>query len=385
MLKSEIATCDGRLEKCLRTCARSLHGRQRHGPAESSGPTTHWRRSCSSEEWWGQSPRAVGRFTYSSSSLRTSRIPVASCSARSAPTPCGLTSCSGYRPIRWRVGRTARRPGRLDLLVGAGTDRDQVLAEPNFGSPSTDLAGCQLTSFEIGDWGGMQSVAGAGRRRRRRRDRRSGRAQATYARRSSVPTGTAVGGPPDRHDLGESPPDEALRSLQTYVSNLRRMLDANGDGMIERTTDGYRLNTGAALTTDVEEYETSSRRPPTAPRPIAPRRCGRRWHLAGQPLGEIGNDDWAQPIVARWTDLRRSTRPLLDLRLGQPGRVVADGAARGRAPLSRAVLETIHHGAVPDGPPGRCARPVRNDPDGARRGGSASTPGGNWSTSRSRS
>ncbi len=51
---------------------------------------------------------------------------------------------------------------------------------------------------------------------------------------------------------GETPPEGARHSLQTYISNLRGLLDAAQDGLLESASDGYVLKAD----TDAERFGT---------------------------------------------------------------------------------------------------------------------------------
>lgn len=99
---------------------------------------------------------------------------------------------------------------------------------------------------------------------------------------------------------GDEASDVVVRSLQTYVSNLRSLLDPEREGLIQRHEGGYRLSSELAdvdacrfeeiLTGDVERGvgELSE--------------ALELWR--GRPLGELGDEVWASEVVAHWERLR---------------------------------------------------------------------------------
>ncbi len=115
-----------------------------------------------------------------------------------------------------------------------------------------------------------------------------------------------------------SPPPTAVPTLQSYISNLRRLL--GGDpSPIERDGDGYRLRADRVtlVTTRFEELVAAA--VPSAP---APRRLAGfeealgLWH--GAALGELADEPWAQGDAVRLTELRLAAeegrfQALLDL------------------------------------------------------------------------
>jgi len=106
---------------------------------------------------------------------------------------------------------------------------------------------------------------------------------------------------------GDSPPEAAVHSLQTYASNLRRLIDPGRSGLLESGEDGYRL----LIETDVERFESAI---------VSDDRDAETlvdaldlWR--GPPLGDINDDSWARGFVARWEQLR--IRAIGDLALSR--------------------------------------------------------------------
>lgn len=116
---------------------------------------------------------------------------------------------------------------------------------------------------------------------------------------------------------GEDAPSGAVRSLHTYVSNLRSIVDSNRTGMIERLDGAYRLNLPESVTTDWHEFERLARSDELSEleKGLA------MWR--GRPLQDV-EDGWAQPMITsleqtrlavleRWADLRLESGEPADL------------------------------------------------------------------------
>lgn len=88
----------------------------------------------------------------------------------------------------------------------------------------------------------------------------------------------------------------AKRSLQTYVSNLRRILDPDKTGLIEGVADGYLLH-GAQATIDWVDLGKLARfrSPGDAVRALG------LWR--GSPLEDVPHD-WATGLIAGWEEIR---------------------------------------------------------------------------------
>lgn len=95
---------------------------------------------------------------------------------------------------------------------------------------------------------------------------------------------------------GDSPPGAAAHSLQTYVSNLRRLIDPDRSGLLESGGDGYRL----LIETDVERFESAI----TSDEQDAITLVEALDLWRGRPLGDVADDEWARGFVARWEQLR---------------------------------------------------------------------------------
>jgi predicted ATPase/DNA-binding SARP family transcriptional activator len=95
---------------------------------------------------------------------------------------------------------------------------------------------------------------------------------------------------------GDSPPDAAAHSLQTYVSNLRRLIDPDRVGLLESGGDGYRL----LADTDAERFESAV----TSDDHDATTLADALDLWRGRPLGDLADDEWAHGFVTRWERLR---------------------------------------------------------------------------------
>jgi DNA-binding SARP family transcriptional activator len=130
--------------------------------------------------------------------------------------------------------------------------------------------------------------------------------------------------------LGEPPPS-ATNTLQSYVSNLRRVLgaDVEGRSSIERVGDGYRLavEPGTLLTETFERLLDHSRRPgaPVAERLAELDAALALWH--GPAIADFVDEPWAQGDATRLDDLRLAAiedRFEALLQLGRHAAIVGD-------------------------------------------------------------
>lgn len=118
---------------------------------------------------------------------------------------------------------------------------------------------------------------------------------------------------------GDSPPAAATHSLQTYVSNLRRLIDLDGSGLLESGGDGYRL----LVETDVQRFESAI----TSDDQDANTLVDALDLWRGPPLGDLADDEWTRGFVSRWEQLRiRAIVELASKRLaaGDADTVVVD-------------------------------------------------------------
>lgn len=132
---------------------------------------------------------------------------------------------------------------------------------------------------------------------------------------------------------GPEPPDGAIRSLQTYVSNLRRELEpghVKGEpwSVIETLPSGdYRFNV-AETATDVNQFEqliaeAAASRPEDASDLVG--RALEMW--VGRPLGDLGDEPWAQGLVSHLNELHLEAKSKwIDARLalGEHDLVIGD-------------------------------------------------------------
>jgi DNA-binding SARP family transcriptional activator/tetratricopeptide (TPR) repeat protein len=109
----------------------------------------------------------------------------------------------------------------------------------------------------------------------------------------------------------QDPPRTAARTLQSYVSRLRKALAASDDTLIiDAVPGGYRLRAGhgvldvhrvealAAEARDARDQEDHARAAASLAEALS------AW--TGRPLGEFADEPWAQPATARLAELRRS-------------------------------------------------------------------------------
>ncbi|HEX2577537.1 MAG TPA: BTAD domain-containing putative transcriptional regulator [Aquihabitans sp.] len=105
---------------------------------------------------------------------------------------------------------------------------------------------------------------------------------------------------------GDAPPATAVNTLQSYVSNLRRLLGSTTPPVIERVGDGYRLrlDEGALVAPRFERLVTEATAAGTGPQ----RRVELLgaaldlWH--GPALGDLADEPWAQGDAVRLEELR---------------------------------------------------------------------------------
>ncbi len=119
---------------------------------------------------------------------------------------------------------------------------------------------------------------------------------------------------------GESPPDGAIKSLQTYVFNLRKILEpAHEKGQpwdrLQSSDRGYRISEN--VTTDVEEFRKLvelARRARDNGRIDEALELATKAveHYSGDPLGDLGGEHWALAFVNR---LREEWLDVLDLQI----------------------------------------------------------------------
>jgi DNA-binding SARP family transcriptional activator len=134
---------------------------------------------------------------------------------------------------------------------------------------------------------------------------------------------------------GERPPATAAKTVQVYVSNLRKAL---GDGVLVTRGGGYVLQTGRAEV-DVDRFRTLAAEGRAAlqagdPRPAAEwlRQALELWR--GQPLSEFAYEPFAQSGIAELEEARLvalEDRIDADLTLGDHATVVGELEALARA------------------------------------------------------
>lgn len=129
------------------------------------------------------------------------------------------------------------------------------------------------------------------------------------------------------------PPATALQTLQSYVSNLRRIL--GGPATIERVGVGYRLNRAEVAITTVR-FEQLVAEASSAPDPQGQLAvltdALELWH--GAALGDLADEPWAQGHAVRLTELRlaaEEARGAAMLEVGQASLAVAQLEALAQA------------------------------------------------------
>ncbi len=110
----------------------------------------------------------------------------------------------------------------------------------------------------------------------------------------------------------DAPPRTAARTLQSYVSRLRKALSASGDALllVDAVPGGYRLRAGHGVL-DVHRVETLAADAREALEREDPERGAASLAEAlsawsGRPLGEFADEPWAQPAGARLAELRQT-------------------------------------------------------------------------------
>ena len=133
---------------------------------------------------------------------------------------------------------------------------------------------------------------------------------------------------------GESGSVSSVRSLQVYVSNLRRILarhDCSGSSRIHRQGTGYVLDLDSAHL-DVTRFEELAAEGREALRELRPEKARARLGEAlalwrGRPLADFAYQEWARRETDRLDELRLAAvedRIEADLVLGRHGELVAE-------------------------------------------------------------
>src|SRR5436305_1820920 len=127
---------------------------------------------------------------------------------------------------------------------------------------------------------------------------------------------------------GERAPASALKIVQGYVSNLRKVL---GDGLVVTRGRGYLLNTGSGHT-DLERFEALAAEGRRALQQGDPRAAAGRLREAlalwrGPPLADFEYEPFAQSEIARLQESRPEAlqeRIEAELQLGEHARLVGE-------------------------------------------------------------
>jgi DNA-binding SARP family transcriptional activator/tetratricopeptide (TPR) repeat protein len=129
----------------------------------------------------------------------------------------------------------------------------------------------------------------------------------------------------------DGPPRTAARTLQSYVSRLRKVMAAGDELSLEAVPGGYRLRAGhgvidvarvervAAEAREAAEREEYERAAASLAEALS------AW--SGRPLGEFADEPWAQAAGAKLTELRQSIleeRIESDLRCGRHALLVGE-------------------------------------------------------------
>jgi DNA-binding SARP family transcriptional activator len=136
----------------------------------------------------------------------------------------------------------------------------------------------------------------------------------------------------------EDPPRTAPRTLQSYISRLRRVLNGSQDLTIEALPGGYRLSAGP-IGIDVAVVEQHASEGRAHAGRDDPEQAAASFALAlsawsGRPLGEFADEAWAQPESIRLSELRKTIleeRIDADLRCGRHALLVGELEAQCRA------------------------------------------------------
>lgn len=99
---------------------------------------------------------------------------------------------------------------------------------------------------------------------------------------------------------GDDARGDVRHALQTYVSNLRSLLDPSRLGLIESTGDGYRLNPDL-VTVDAAVFEEAVSQASGDDTADGLSEVLELWR--GRPLGDLADKPWARDIVAHWERL----------------------------------------------------------------------------------
>ena len=156
------------------------------------------------------------------------------------------------------------------------------------------------------------------------------------------------------------PPATAVKSVQVYVTRLRRAL---GDGRHHHAGSRLRARRCAGRARRRSLRRSSSTRRRGLRRRRQPSGCARRSRsFAARPLADLSLEPWAQVEIARLEERRLAAleaRIDADLELGRTPRARRGaGGARRRASVPRAPARAAGGCALPFRPPSRCARRI---------------------------
>jgi YVTN family beta-propeller protein len=149
---------------------------------------------------------------------------------------------------------------------------------------------------------------------------------------------------------GQHPPAGAQHTLEVYVSRLRKALEPAAGCQVVLTRPGAYLLRAAGEHIDVRRFERLVREGRRALAANAPGRAAAdlREALAlwrGEPLADIGHEDFAQPEVARLEELRASAvedRIEADIALGRHADVISElGALVAAHPLRERLYQLL--------------------------------------------
>ena len=181
---------------------------------------------------------------------------------------------------------------------------------------------------------------------------------------------------------GEHAPASAVKIVQGYVSNLRRVL---GEGLLVTHGRGYVLRTEPGQV-DLDRFESLVAEGRGALQEGDPRTAAARLREAmglwrGPPLADFAYDSFAQSEIARLEESRLAAleeRIDAELALGEHARLVGEleGLVR-EHPLRERFVASVDARAVPIGAPGRRAGELSHR--------AWSTGRGAWARARSRS
>ena len=163
-----------------------------------------------------------------------------------------------------------------------------------------------------------------------------GRRQRGVLARLAIAGGEVVAAERVIDDLWDGdPPRSATNTLQSYVSNLRRVLGHEGSVVVERVGDGYRIDpAGAVLTTARFEHLVALGSGGTGSGGTGTGGVDARiavldealalWH--GPALGDLADEPWARGPAARLEELRlAATEARFELLLATGRHAVAVG------------------------------------------------------------